>query len=452
MLPLERECLRMTGGRDIPLVNTAFRETACRTFLTTVNAALLAPPPVILRNYPSNRATEPIGHEWTFLEAARATSAAQYVFAPLRVGSASFIDAGCVKFDNKERPLRSDSIYGYNNPARLAVQEIQDDAVFEGRPIGCLVSIGTGLKGLRRSSKEDMQPQSKFVVATTRRWLPQKSTSALRTFDSLLRTPRRVQELVAQLARMASDTEITAEQLARDYDAHPNRYFRLSPFADLGDIDLADVTQGPAIEGIASEFVSKHEVQRKLQACAKQLLRVRYEPQDVLEDLLAPRVPRQAHRPLVKDSQRHSAPYNEPATLWTMFLDSLQNVHLLPETIRTRAVSPLGSILVGFASKIAPAWEGLKEEARPILVELLDFDDTDWSDFPSRRDLLQGTFAFIVMTLPWLGWIGIVDWLLCQPVDPLLPDASFQEAVYSRRYILSASLIQILGVCQGPLL
>jgi hypothetical protein len=54
-----------------------------------------------LRTYPSNRPSEPIGHKWTFLEAARATSAAQYVFPPLYVNDTAFADAGQVARINR---------------------------------------------------------------------------------------------------------------------------------------------------------------------------------------------------------------------------------------------------------------------------------------------------------------------------------------------------------------
>jgi hypothetical protein len=69
-------------------------------------------------------------------EAARATSAAPSYFPPLHLnGGYSFKDAGA---------------FGFNNPTSIVLKEAERVPEFNGRPIGCVVSLGTGLTSLAR--------------------------------------------------------------------------------------------------------------------------------------------------------------------------------------------------------------------------------------------------------------------------------------------------------------
>ena len=60
------------------------------------------------------------------VQAARATTAAPTFFAPASIGLNKYIDGGI----------------GYNNPAEQAILEAR--RIWPSRPIGCLVSLGTG--------------------------------------------------------------------------------------------------------------------------------------------------------------------------------------------------------------------------------------------------------------------------------------------------------------------
>jgi len=61
-------------------------------------------------------------------EAARATTAATTFFLPITINDIDYADGGT----------------GFNNPTELAISEAHD--IWPNRPIGCLVSIGTGLE------------------------------------------------------------------------------------------------------------------------------------------------------------------------------------------------------------------------------------------------------------------------------------------------------------------
>lgn len=61
-------------------------------------------------------------------EAARATTAAPTFFLPIIISDIEYTDGGT----------------GFNNPAELAIYEAHN--IWPNRPIGCLISVGTGLE------------------------------------------------------------------------------------------------------------------------------------------------------------------------------------------------------------------------------------------------------------------------------------------------------------------
>jgi hypothetical protein len=109
-------------------------------------------------------------HKWKIWEAARATSAAPIFFAPFLLQRGDqihgrFVDAG---------------LSGVNNPSMLALEEKGFIKELADRPLGCLVSIGTG----------------KPTVYTPRK------------------TPSKFGRLVDHLVSVATDTEKTADLVA----------------------------------------------------------------------------------------------------------------------------------------------------------------------------------------------------------------------------------------------
>jgi hypothetical protein len=109
-------------NEDEPLENVS--QTGCKTFVasTIIQAA---GSPVLMRTYDNLPSTE--AFEATIWQAARATSAAQTFFKPITIDDVRCADGGT----------------GHNNPTQLAIDEAY--AIWENRPIGCLISIGTGL-------------------------------------------------------------------------------------------------------------------------------------------------------------------------------------------------------------------------------------------------------------------------------------------------------------------
>jgi Patatin-like phospholipase len=107
-------------------------------FVTTVPGQLATViTPTIIRSYPDPPRSTVFSHQWLIREAARATSAAPTYFPPLNLGNGyTFKDAGA---------------FGFNNPTSLVLKEAEQIPEFDGRSIGCVVSIGTGLANLARA-------------------------------------------------------------------------------------------------------------------------------------------------------------------------------------------------------------------------------------------------------------------------------------------------------------
>lgn len=176
-------------------------------FVTTVPTSGFAfGQPGLLRSYdvpPVAAPSLPDGHDWLIWQAARATSAARTYFPPLTISNKSqFEDAGP---------------FGFNNPAALAVSEANVIPDFRKRPIGCIVSLGTGLQTLvvRNREREIDQPLEAELAGRT---LVQKT---IQMFKGI---PTRLQDIYGRLEtwkkdliKTATNTEIPHHDLAGRY-------------------------------------------------------------------------------------------------------------------------------------------------------------------------------------------------------------------------------------------
>jgi hypothetical protein len=108
---------------QLPLENPL--STACKVFVvaTSIRAAGT---PVLMRTY--NNFPSVAAFPAKVWESARATTAAPTFFLPITIKDIDYADGGT----------------GFNNPAELAIDEAHN--IWPNRPIGCLVSVGTGLE------------------------------------------------------------------------------------------------------------------------------------------------------------------------------------------------------------------------------------------------------------------------------------------------------------------
>jgi hypothetical protein len=350
------------------------------------------------------------------------------------------------------------SVYGYNNPCRIAIREIQDDLVFQGRPVGCIISIGTGLKGMRDASAGNIRTDSDFVLNKTKDWLPKKSI--LQTLDSITKTPRRVQELIGRLIRMACNTEDDHNWLLRDYESEYQRYYRFNPPSSLGDIDLADVTLGSFIEGLAGEYTGKHDVDRSLQKAARQLKRVKDEPLAVLAEIEAAKnKPLQSKPlPMIKDSYgRHSVPGQEPRIVWESFVEGLRNVHSIAQAIRqsmksdSQQTSANLAIVYLYLFQLWTYFRGVGAKVWQASVEIvLDGDDDSIFEGDLDEVNMKEIIRFLFWFLPVLGlsggWLLAVKTLHTMDVTSDFEVTTFADLLAARKRLFVALVMQLLFV------
>ncbi|KAI0259678.1 acyl transferase/acyl hydrolase/lysophospholipase [Gloeopeniophorella convolvens] len=210
------QCLQQLVG-DQPLLDplATSGDDFCYTVITTTVKGSVNSPPVLLRTYPNSEPVVPQNHTWLIKQAARATSAAPTYFASVHLGDKIFEDAGASKC---------------NNPVRQGVFEVDRIPTLKGRPIGCVVSIGTGLGDLlvpRSEDRHDAEGRGPKAWVNYGR--------------NLAEAPRRIAQLVVYLAGIASDTYNAHEEMTHD-PILKDVYYRFN-VPGLGKIDLADISQ-----------------------------------------------------------------------------------------------------------------------------------------------------------------------------------------------------------------
>jgi len=130
---------------------------ACKTFVVAIRTRGSGSAAHRLRSYDTGTADAFSGQIW---EAARATSAAPTFFQPITIKGVKYGDGGT----------------GWNNPTAEAIAEAH--SIWPSRPIGCLLSLGTGLEqaiqlvdgsdelpeGVLRGLPQKLAPQASFQL------------------------------------------------------------------------------------------------------------------------------------------------------------------------------------------------------------------------------------------------------------------------------------------------
>jgi hypothetical protein len=154
--------------------------------------------PSLLRSYTRPASVPhlpPIDHSWLIVDAILATSAAPSYFEPFRLSTGhAFKDAGA---------------FGFNNPTAVAINEAKRIQAFNGRTIGCVVSLGTGMESLLRGSR------------ITRRGSGSRVKRIFNRIVHLKDIPSRLNALKDDLVSTATNTQQThnsvCEQLTLQY-------------------------------------------------------------------------------------------------------------------------------------------------------------------------------------------------------------------------------------------
>jgi len=160
----------------------------------------------------------------TIVEATRATTAAPSVFKAVKLGHRQqrYLDGG----------------FRCNNPVKYVLEEAQ--SVYPNYPISCIVSLGTGARGVIGLERPD----------AFQKFLPTK--------------------LLRVLKEIAGDCEIQSEDIARQY---PNLYFRLNVDEGLQNVSLAEWDKLSEVDTHTSSYLKRVETTQKVDRLVQVLSR-----------------------------------------------------------------------------------------------------------------------------------------------------------------------------------
>ncbi|KFA46064.1 hypothetical protein S40293_10064 [Stachybotrys chartarum IBT 40293] len=209
-----------------------------RTFVVSKYLRGFGSSPVRMRSY-STFTSDPFDAKiW---EVARATSAAPTFFEAMTIDGIKYSDGGT----------------GWNNPTSEAIAEA--DEIWPNRPIGCIVSMGTGLEDPVQLRDSNGQVKESFVRALFQRLAPAhafKVAVAEYCVKSLTSCERVHADLSLSLTRYGLD----------------GGYFRLNVPQGMSQIGLEEWNKLDDIKALTKSYLSSGDCQRTKVRIAKILL------------------------------------------------------------------------------------------------------------------------------------------------------------------------------------
>jgi hypothetical protein len=166
-------------------------------------------------------------------EAARATTAASSFFKPQKLGSGetprSYIDAAI----------------GVNNPVEYLLKEAVEE-LGSGRRLGCIISIGTGTRGLKLG----------------------RALSGLR---NLVQAPVFYIRLIKTLKSTATDSEETHRRLETRLLPFPGAYYRFNVPNAAEEVELHEYKKMPKLRSRTTQYLSDQDVAPQVREIAHAL-------------------------------------------------------------------------------------------------------------------------------------------------------------------------------------
>ncbi|KAK3310502.1 uncharacterized protein B0T15DRAFT_388954 [Chaetomium strumarium] len=159
-------------------------------------------------------------------EAARATTAASSYFKPQRLASPT------------EELMCIDAAIGVNNPVEYLLQEAVDE-FGSGRRLGCVVSIGTGTRGVRLEA----------------------ALSGLRYYIGLVKT----------LKNTATDGEETHRRLQSRLHPFPGSYYRFNVPEAAEQVKLRHYQKIPVLKSLTARYLAGREIAAQVSQIAEAL-------------------------------------------------------------------------------------------------------------------------------------------------------------------------------------
>jgi predicted acylesterase/phospholipase RssA len=206
---------------------------ACKTFVVATSTRA-AGTPVLMRTY--NNFPLVAAFPAKIWEAARATTAAPTFFLPITINDIEYADGGT----------------GFNNPAELAIDEAHN--LWPNRPIGCLVSVGTGL--------EDANQLGNDAKGFARKLLSMASTSTSFNIN--------VAEWCVDLLTSSHSKHLQLMEQAKRLNIHGS-YFRFDVPQGMSTIGLEDWGKLKDMIALTTQYMT-YGIQDKKESVVKRLL------------------------------------------------------------------------------------------------------------------------------------------------------------------------------------
>jgi Patatin-like phospholipase len=219
---------------DAPLAD----QERCKTFVVGIRTRA-GGAAVRMRSYGISTADAFSARIW---ETARATTAAPTFFEPIMINGVTYGDGGT----------------GWNNPTAEAIAEAYK--IWPTRPIGCLLSIGTGLeKSIQLNYTEDASSEG----------VAKRLLQALAPMGSFHIEVAKY--CVASLTSCEKIHRDVSEQFRDRVVAHVN-YFRLDVPQGLSDIGLEEYKKVGDIIALTASYMEHGEMEERKKTVAKILL------------------------------------------------------------------------------------------------------------------------------------------------------------------------------------
>ncbi|QRW02518.1 patatin-like phospholipase protein [Ceratobasidium sp. AG-Ba] len=219
----------MRSGQDDP--------PQCRVFVCAMMASNMAHP-TRFRTYQVDANPTPNCYIW---QAARATSAAPTFFKPASIEehgiSMTFLDGG----------LRC------NNPIRELLDEASSYKPFKGRPVSCILSIGTGKRGTASLSGAGIIPKLQLLG------------------------------VINMLKKIALDCEKVEQDVASQLKATPNTYFRFNVDHGLQKIGLQEWDAMDDLVQHTNAYKEGHDVSSAIDRAVSSLMRTEWSDMITIE-------------------------------------------------------------------------------------------------------------------------------------------------------------------------
>jgi Patatin-like phospholipase len=211
----------------------------CKTFVVAIRTRGAGASAIRMRTYNTDDHDAFSARIW---EAARATSAAPTFFDPITINDIKYGDGGT----------------GWNNPTAEALAEAH--YVWPSRPIGCLLSIGTGLEEANQLSEDGHVRSGGFS-------------------GSLLQTVAPVVSFKLEVARYCVASLTSCEKIHRDIsEKYPDRivphrnYFRFNVPQGMSKIRLDEWEKLGDIRALTEEYMDHGDILEQKKTVARFLL------------------------------------------------------------------------------------------------------------------------------------------------------------------------------------